>query len=211
MGRQDAGQRGYWSVKQNLTRRGSSRLATPSEIRSGVELCLSLKGFGGHRRHKDHPKWLIDIGSDNLLLDLGNPDARQFLIEFISDKVREFGLGCYRQDFNMDPLPYWRATDAPDRQGIAEIRYIEGLYAFWDGLLERHPGLILDNCASGGRRIDLETIGRATPFWRTDGPRDAIAHQCHSYGLFAWIPLSATSQTERRRYEFRTACPAAYA
>jgi alpha-galactosidase len=65
--------------------------------------------------------------------------------------------------------------------------------------------LIIDNCASGGRRIDLETIGRATPFWRTDGPRDAIAHQCHTYGLLSWIPLSSTSQDRAGDdYEFRS-------
>ena len=44
---------------------------------------------------------------------------------------------------------------------------------------------MIDNCASGGRRLDIETIGRATPFWRSDGPRDPIAHQCHTYGLLA--------------------------
>ena len=72
-------------------------------------------------------------------------------------------------------------------------------------MLARHPGLIIDNCASGGRRIDLETVGRATPFWRTDGPRDAIAHQCHTYGLLAWVPLSATSQDRAGdNYEFRS-------
>ena len=198
---------GNWTVKQNLYPEGFKPLSNALR-KSGRELMLWFEPERVWRNtawHKEHPDWLIDTGSDNLLFDLGNPEARQFLIDFISDKVREFGLGCYRQDFNMDPLPYWRATDAPDRQGIAEIRYIEGLYAFWDGLLERHPGLILDNCASGGRRIDLETIGRATPFWRTDGPRDAIAHQCHSYGLFAWIPLSATSQDRASDdYEFRS-------
>ena len=31
-----------------------------------------------------------------------------------------------------------------------------------DELLRRHPGLAIDNCASGGRRIDIETIGRST-------------------------------------------------
>jgi alpha-galactosidase len=48
-------------------------------------------------------------------------------------------------------------------------------------------------------------VGRATPFWRTDGPRDAIAHQCHTYGLLAWAPLSATSQDRAGDdYEFRS-------
>ncbi len=88
---------------------------------------------------------------------------------------------------------------------MSEIRHIEGLYAFWDGLLARNPNLMIDNCASGGRRIDLETVGRATPFWRTDGPRDAVAHQCHTYGLMAWAPLSATSQDqEGNDYEFQS-------
>ena len=31
---------------------------------------------------------------------------------------------------------------------MAETRHIEGLYAFWDDLLKRHPNLIIDNCAS---------------------------------------------------------------
>jgi alpha-galactosidase len=154
---------------------------------------------------REHHDWLIDIGQDNCLFDLGNPTAREFLIDFISARIRQYGLGCYRQDFNMDPLPFWQAADTPDRQGMSEIRYIEGLYAFWDGLLARHPDLWIDNCASGGRRLDLETVGRATPFWRTDGPRDAVAHQCHTYGLMAWIPLSATSQDlEGNDYEFRS-------
>jgi alpha-galactosidase len=161
--------------------------------------------FTGTPWHKEHREWLLDNGESNFLMNLGNSNACRFITEYISSKISEYGLGCYRQDFNMDPRPFWSKADAPDRQGISEIRHIEGLYAFWDALLARHPNLIIDNCASGGRRIDLETIGRATPFWRTDGPRDAIAHQCHSYGLFAWVPLSAISQDrEGDTYEFRS-------
>ena len=95
--------------------------------------------FKGTPWHKEHRDWLLDIGNDNCLWNLGDPAARKFLTDFISAKVEQFGLGCYRQDFNMSPLPYWHAADAADRQGIAEIRYIEGLYAFWDELLARIP------------------------------------------------------------------------
>ena len=34
-------------------------------------------------------------------------------------------------------------------------------YEMWDELRARHPGLLLDSCASGGRRIDLEVRARA--------------------------------------------------
>ena len=155
---------------------------------------------------REHPEWLLKIeGNDSALLNLGNPDARRWLTDFMSGRFASDGIDCYRQDFNIDPLPFWRAADEPDRQGIAEIRHIEGLYAYWDELLRRQPGLIIDNCASGGRRIDLETVGRSTPLWRTDGPRDTIAHQCHTYGLLFWVPFSATSvDIPNDTYDFRS-------
>lgn len=198
---------GNWEVKKELYPAGFKPLSETLR-KSGRELMLWFEPervFKGTPWHKEHREWLLDTGGDSLLLNLGNPVARKFLTDFISAKIEEFGLGCYRQDFNIEPLPFWKAADAPDRQGMTEIRYIEGLYAFWDELLKRHPGLMIDNCASGGRRLDLETIGRATPFWRTDGPRDPIAHQCHTYGLLGWVPLSATSQDRARDdYEFRS-------
>ena len=198
---------GHWEVKTNLYPHGFKPLSDALR-RSGRELMLWFEPervFRNTPWHRDHPGWLFNSGNDNSLFNLGLPEARTFLTDFISDRIDEFGLGCYRQDFNIDPLPFWQKADAPNRQGISEIRHIEGLYAFWDGLQQRHPSLIIDNCASGGRRLDLETLGRATPFWRTDGPRDPIAHQCHTYGLMAWVPLSATSQDRAGDdYEFRS-------
>ena len=35
------------------------------------------------------------------IMNLGNPDALKFVTDFICDRINEFGLGCYRQDFNM--------------------------------------------------------------------------------------------------------------
>lgn len=198
---------GDWTVKRDLYPQGFKPLSDTLR-QSGRELMLWFEPervFKGTPWFREYPEWLLGPHGDNALLNLGNPAARELLTRFLSERIEEFGLGCYRQDFNMDPLPFWQAADAPDRQGISEMRHIEGLYAYWDALLAAHPGLLIDNCASGGRRIDLETVGRATPFWRTDGPRDPIAHQCHTYGLLPWVPLSATSQDRAGDdYEFRS-------
>ncbi len=202
---------GNWEVKKDLYPSGFKPLSDALRG-AGRELMLWFEPERVYRDtpwQKTHPEWLLGSG-DNFLLNLGNPAARKFLTDFISARVDEFGLGCYRQDFNIDPLGYWQAADAPDRQGATEIHYVEGLYAFWDELLARHPNLMIDNCASGGRRLDLETLGRATPFWRTDGPRDPIAHQCHTYGLLSWVPLNATSQDRATDdYEFRSSMSSA--
>ncbi len=96
---------------------------------------------------------------DDRLLNLGNDDVRQFLTDFVAERIEQYGLDWYREDFNIAPLEYWQEADAPDRVGISEIRFVTNLYAMWDELLARFPHLAIDNCASGGRRIDLETIG----------------------------------------------------
>jgi len=164
---------------------------------------------------REHPDWILRVtgtrthvgrraGYKNGLLNLGNLEALQWLTDHISTMIESEGISIYRQDFNMDPLPYWRAADEPDRQGITEIRFIEGLYAFWDELLARHPGLIIDNCASGGRRLDLETTSRSIPLWRTDYLQEP-ASQCHTYGLNLYLPCSSTGSREPDIYDFRSA------
>lgn len=202
-----AGNVGNWEINKGIYPEGFKPLAEllksdKRELMLWFEPERVMKDTQWYREHRE---WLLDTGGSTLLMNLGNSNACRFVTDFISSRVKDYQLGCYRQDFNMDPRPFWEKADAPDRQGMTEIRHIEGLYTFWDELMARDPNLIIDNCASGGRRIDLETIGRATPFWRTDGPRDAIAHQCHTYGLMAWVPLSAISQDrEGDTYEFRS-------
>lgn len=175
------------------------------------------RAIWGTQVTQEHPEWFLGerMAGQNVLLDLGNAEARGWLTGYISQCITDWKLGFLRQDFNMEPLPYWRAADAPDRQGMAEIGHIQGLYAFWDELLRRHPGLVIDNCASGGRRLDLETTGRSIPLWRSDYqcfPGAApLAAQCHTFGLSYWLPLSGTSAHIRdgSTYDFRSALTAA--
>jgi alpha-galactosidase len=147
---------------------------------------------------QEDPLWVRNeslrnqIKENDRLFNLSIPEARQFLTDFISNKIEEWGIDCFRHDANIAPLEFWRAADAPDRQGITEIRWVEGLYAFWDELVRRHPDLVIDVCASGGRRIDLETVGRCLPLTRTDFHASNTGNQCHTYGLHYWVPLNST-------------------
>ena len=145
----------------------------------------------------EHPEYFLRNGeSHNLLLDLGNEEAWNYCFETLSGIIERLNIDCYRQDFNFQPLTYWRQNDAEDRRGISEIKHITGLYRLWDALLEKFPHLIIDNCASGGRRIDIETLRRSMPMWRSDyqcpANYDAEASQCHALGFNTWMPYSGT-------------------
>ncbi len=127
------------------------------------------------------------------LLNLGNPVAWKWLVEHVDKLLTDNHIDLYRQDFNMDPLEFWRGNDAEDRQGITEIKHVMGYLAYWDELRRRHPNMLIDSCASGGRRNDLETMRRSVPLWRSDYAYEPIGHQGMTYGISMWLPFHGTA------------------
>ena len=155
----------------------------------------------------EHPEFVFG-GQDGGLYKLNDPAARRFLTDLLSKRITEYGIDIYRNDFNIDPLGFWRGNDAPDRQGMTEIRYVEGHYEMWDELLARHPGLMIDNCASGGRRIDIETCLRSVPLWRSDtscSPGHPEWNQLQTAGLSLYIPFHTACGWIPDPYDFRSA------
>lgn len=144
------------------------------------------------------------------LLNLGNPEALAWAKQTFSTMVGEVGVDVYRNDFNMYPVYYWREGEAADRQGINEIRYVTGLYDYFDTLVREHPGLLLDTCASGGRRIDFEMLRRCLVLTRSDYLWDPIGQQCHTFGLAQWIPLTGIGAASAAAYESRSGMGAHY-
>jgi alpha-galactosidase len=146
---------------------------------------------------KNHPEWLLPGNSAGDVLNLGNPDALNWLIDHIDGMVKSQGLDWYREDLNGDGYgTAWRKADAPDRQGNTENLHVQGHLAFWDELRRRNPNLRIDSCASGGRRNDLETMRRAVPLLRSDwsvmnfkdAPLQREGNQSQTYGLSSWLP-----------------------
>ena len=164
----------------------------------------------GSQIAREHPEFVFGAEKGGLF-KLGDPAARRWLADLLSRRINEFELDIYRNDFNIDPLNSWRQADTPDRQGMTEIRYVEGHYALWDELLAGHPGLSIDNCASGGRRIDLETIHRSVPLWHSDtgcSPGHADWNQSHIYGLSLYVPLFGSCAWTPEAYDLRSAATA---
>lgn len=156
----------------------------------------------------NHPEWFYN-GAGGGLLNLGNPDALAWLKSKISGMISSIGIDCYRQDFNMDPLATWRASDAADRQGMSEIKHIMALYEYWDYLLATNPNIFIDNCSSGGRRLDIEMARRSIPLLRTDYSSLVSGFtydgfQCHEYGLAQWLPMHGSWCSSPSAYEFRS-------
>ncbi|MBN2210833.1 MAG: NPCBM/NEW2 domain-containing protein, partial [Sedimentisphaerales bacterium] len=122
----------------------------------------------GTKIYQEHPEWLLKRKGDpwlaflkgSQLVNFALPEVRACMLKTIDDYMELPGLGAYRQDCNFHTLPFWRHNDASDRQGITEMKYVAGLYAYWDELIARHPDSFRVECAGAGPRTDLETVMR---------------------------------------------------
>lgn len=142
------------------------------------------------------------------IVNLGNPAALKWVSEMIVQSLTDGKIDCYRQDFNIDPLDFWINNDEPGRQGITEAHYIEGLYSYLDYLHAQLPFLMIDNCAGGGRRLDIEMARRSMPMWRDDFPSSGAYNQNYTYGLSQWLPVHCTSIGGRDKYRTLSAITA---
>jgi alpha-galactosidase len=167
---------------------------------------------------KEHPEWVVMARDEGWgMFNLAIPEAFDHIYRYLSESIRDYGLSWMRVDNNgVNYEKIWAQLDRdhPDRVGMAEIRCVEGHYRLWDNLLNEFPGLAIDNCASGGCRIDLETCSRSIPLWRTDaiiGPlfdknfnQAAMQNQVMTAGLSRYLPYSVAGQMGSTPYLFRS-------
>ena len=168
---------------------------------------------------REHPEWILAptltpdeyryMENDGFyLVDFGNPDVRKWAVETVSKEISASSIKVYRQDFNEYPSYFWHTNEKPDEIGLREIRYINGLYDFFDELVRLHPNLIIDSCASGGRRMDYEMMRRSVCLWRSDSCWDDKSYprnvQAMSYGLSLWVPLHGLGSVATDKISLRS-------
>ncbi len=143
------------------------------------------------RLAREHPDWVMTIpGRRWVAVNLGIPAVQEYFCKLLDRYIEELGIRYIRWDMNNhDLLPYWQTKDAPGRQGITQIRYLEGLHRIEEHVVARHPGVILENCAGGGLRIDLTSLARRHTIWVSDAIHTQVVRY-HLEGLNQFIPGS---------------------
>ena len=91
-------------------------------------------------------------------LDYRNPEVRAYMDSVVDRLVREYNVGYIKMDYNIEPgIGTELHADSPGG-GLLEH---ERAYLGWlDGLFRRYPGLVIENCASGGLRMDYAMLSR---------------------------------------------------
>jgi alpha-galactosidase len=91
-------------------------------------------------------------------LDLRHPAAIAHLDGVVDRLVNDFGVGFFKFDYNVNPGP---GTDLnADSVGDGLLGHNRAHLAWLDGVLDRHPGLVIENCSSGAMRMDFAVLSR---------------------------------------------------
>src|SRR3954467_9679604 len=106
-------------------------------------------------------------------LDYRSPEVRQRMDAVIDRLVGDWGVGYLKLDYNINVAP---GTDAREESpGAGRLGHSRAYLSWLDGVLDRHPDLVLEDCSSGGMRMDYALLARQS-ILSTSDQRDHVSY-----------------------------------
>ena len=91
-------------------------------------------------------------------LDFRNEKVRNYATEVIDRLINEYGIGYIKMDYNIEP---GIGTEyEADSVGDGLLEHQRAYLACLDCIFEKYPELIIENCSSGGLRMDYAMLAR---------------------------------------------------
>ncbi len=103
-----------------------------------------------------HGERVIDHG--RYQLDYRNPEVVKYADEVMDRLIGELGIGYIKMDYNIN-AGIGTEIDA-DSFGDGLLQHNRAYLQWLDNVFERYPELVIENCASGGMRMDYALLSR---------------------------------------------------
>lgn len=123
----------------------------------------------GSRLEAAHPDWVLGPADhhprtwrNQHVLDLARPEAFAYVLERLDALLTEYPIEFLKWDQNRDIVEAVHAG----RAGVHA--HTRATYALLAALRERHPGVEIESCASGGGRVDLGILEHTDRIWASD-------------------------------------------
>jgi alpha-galactosidase len=86
---------------------------------------------------------------------LGSAAGQQWALATLERLIGDYGCDWIKLDFNLDPGAGCNRSDHGHGVGDGLYTHYQGYYALLRTIRQRYPEVVLENCSSGGLRIDL--------------------------------------------------------
>ncbi|MBQ8813102.1 MAG: alpha-galactosidase [Lachnospiraceae bacterium] len=117
-------------------------------------LCPILDCFDDECFFVRHGKRIIDHG--RYQLDFRNKKVREFVSSVVDRLVTEYGVGYIKMDYNIEGGV--GTENNADSFGDGLLQYSRAYVEWIREIKEKYPQLIIENCASGGMRMDYGVL-----------------------------------------------------
>jgi alpha-galactosidase len=123
---------------------------------------------------RQHPEWVVGTAGrmppprrSQQVLDVAHPEAFSYLLDAMSAVVARYGIDYIKWDHNRDLAdPVHRGGPAAGRPAVRDQTL--AAYRLMHELKQRHPGLEIESCSSGGSRIDYGVLEHTDRVWASD-------------------------------------------
>ncbi|WP_222124112.1 alpha-galactosidase [Microbacterium paludicola] len=113
------------------------------------------------------------VESGRYRLDLRHPAVRARLDGVVDRLVADYGVGYLKFDDNVDIT---QGTDvAADSPGDGQLGHNRAHLDWLAGVLDRHPDLVIENCAAGAQRMDYALLS-LLPLQSTSDNQDPLLY-----------------------------------
>ena len=98
------------------------------------------------------------LRNSRYMLDLRNPEVTTYLSDVVRRLVNRYGIGYIKMDYNVNTLT---GTDLrADSPGQGLLEHNRALQQWLEHTLQEFPDLLIENCGSGGGRMDYAMLSR---------------------------------------------------
>lgn len=106
-------------------------------------------------------------------LDFSHPAVTDRMNHVIDSLVSSYGIQYFKFDYNIEPV---LGTNVHGQTfGAGHLAHCRAYLKWLEGLLDRHPGLVIENCASGGQRMDYAMLS-VVPLQSTSDQQDPLRY-----------------------------------
>ena len=147
--------------------------------------------------YKTHPDWALQIKGrrpgqcrEQYVLDLSRPEVTEYIYGRMKAILESADIAYVKWDMNRPLADVGNAVLPPEQQGEIQHRYMLAVYWMQERLTHDFPGLLLENCASGGGRFDPGMLYYSPQIWCSDDT-DAIERLVIQEGTQLLYPLSS--------------------
>ncbi len=107
----------------------------------------------------DHPDFpALRDGAPLGYVCFGNAAAQEWAYQTLCRLIEDYGCDWIKLDFNVDPEAGCNRVDHGHGAGDGLYEHLQGYYRLLERLQARFPEVVLENCSSGGLRIDLGVL-----------------------------------------------------